>query len=118
LFLLGLLLLRLHLLLLGLLLLRLDLILLGLLGWLRRLLLPGLRRPLLFQEQRQILQLGDDPHAAFLVAGLRERARTLDHLLDVLLALRFQLCLGQLLLDLIEPLGALLLLGERRRARQ
>jgi hypothetical protein len=97
---------------------RLLLILLGLLGGLRRLLLASLPRPLLFQDQREILQLGHDPHAAFLVAGVSQRARALDHLLDVFLTLRFQLRLRQLLLDLIESLGALLLLRERGRARQ
>ena len=120
--LLGLLLLGLRLLPLGLLLLLgLGLLLtrLGLLPvLLRLLLLAALRRAFLFHQLREILQLGDDPHTAFLIAGLGQCARALDHLLDVLLALRIHLRLGQLLLDLIESLRAPLLLCERGRARQ
>ena len=55
------------------------------------LLLASLSCSLPLQELGQVLKLGNDPHAAFLIAGGRERARTLDHLLDVLLARRLQL---------------------------
>ena len=74
-----------------------------LLGLLLLALLARLRR-LFVEELRQILKLRHDLHAAFLVAGVGERARTADDLLDIVLALLIQLCLGQLLLDLVEPL--------------
>ena len=79
-------------------------------------LLARLRR-LFVEELRQILKLRHDLHAAFLVAGVGERTRTADHLLDIVLALLIQLGLGQLLLDLIEPLRAVLLLRQCRSAR-
>jgi hypothetical protein len=87
-----------------------------LLGFLPLALLARLRR-LFVEELRQILKLRHDLHAAFLVAGVGERTRTADHLLDVVLALLIQLGLRQLLLDPVQPLRAVLLLRQCRRAR-
>ena len=67
---------------------------------------------------RQILELGDDVHAALLVAGIGERAGTPNDLLDVAVAALRQLGLRDPLLDLVEPLHAFLLLLSGRRAGQ
>ena len=75
------------------------------------------RRRLFVEELCQVLELGHDLHAAFLVTGIGERARTADDLLDIVLALLIHLCLGQLLLDLIEPLRTVLLLRQCGPAR-
>jgi hypothetical protein len=89
---------------------------LGLLLTTLGLLLASLRRSLLLQELGQILELGDHAHAAFLIARIGQRTRAFYHLLDILLALGIHLRLCKLLLDLIEPLRALLLLRQCRCA--
>ena len=63
------------------------------------------------------MQLGDDPHAPVLIAGVSQHARTLDDPPNVLLTLGIHRRLCQLLLDLVEALRAPLLLRKRRRAR-
>ena len=111
-------------LLLGLLLLRLLLTLLRLLlTLLRLLLLPaalgGLQLPGLLERLHQVVELGHDAHAAFLIAALGERARAIHDLLDVAQPILLELGLGKPLLDLVELLRAiLLLLGEGGPAQE
>ena len=90
-------------------------------GWrrLRALLaLSGLQSARLVERGHELVELGDHVHAAFLIAGVGQQPRALDHLVDVALPLRFQLRLRQLPLDLIEPLRAFLLLLRQRRPRR
>jgi hypothetical protein len=88
---------------------------LGLLGLLTA--LRGLQPIRLLLGVNQVVELGDHVHAAFLVAGIGQKASTLNHVVDVALPLRVELRLPQLLLNLIEPLRALLL-RDRRPCKQ
>jgi hypothetical protein len=65
------------------------------------------------------LELGEDARAALLVTGLGERARAIDHQLDVGATLLRHVGLLQLPLHLVEPLRALaVLLGQCRPGGQ
>jgi hypothetical protein len=86
-------------------------------GWLL-LALSGLEPTRLVEGRHELVELGDDVHAAFLIAGIRQQSRALDHLVDVALPLGFELRLRQLVLDLVEALGALSLLLCQGRPRR
>ena len=85
----------------------------------RRLLSAGLRRQAaaLLERLHQVLELGDHAHAARAVAGVGERARALDDLLDVALALPGELGLADPLLDPVELRAAVAALLSHGRPR-
>ena len=78
----------------------------------------GGRLAALVQGLHQILELGHDAHAAFVIAGVGQGARPVDDLLDVVLTVLRQIGLGHLLLDLVQLLCTFLgLLREGRPGR-